>query len=138
MGIVIPLYLGNIMSENNSKLVDEHFWITATTLAFNAFIISAEIKSDSLYKILASSIVSVFAIFLIIHRSAAHANKIEYPHDVKSIAEKDKSCKHKLVESWAHIKIVIKHIPFVICELSGALFYIVLIVLSFMGVIVTL
>ena len=126
------------MSRNHSKIVDEHFWITATTLAFNAFVMGADEKIAQLYRLLASMIISIFAIFLVIHRSAAHANKINYPSKIRSLDEKDKSFRHKLVETRVHIKVVIKHIPFVLCELSGALFYILLIVISFLGVIASI
>jgi hypothetical protein len=130
-------YTINMTDEGKFKIVDEHFWFTATTLGFNAFIISSNSVHDYHWQIrIISTFISLFALFLIIHRSAAHANKIEgvYPQDIASLPQKDRTWRHKLSETLCHFKVVVKHIPFVICEFSGSLFYCLLVTISCVGV----
>ena len=117
---------------NNSKIVDEHFWFTAITVGFNSFLIEKLDKNDGRV-FLVSTIVSFYAVFLVLHRAAAHADKLWYPEFIRNMDERDKRFYHKGLETLCHFLVALKMIPIVVFEFSGALFYILLIVLSYIG-----
>lgn len=120
---------------DKDKIVDEHFWFTATTLAVNAFLISTNtIQRYAISLKAISTVISLFAIFLIVHRSAAHADKIRMPRGLKRIPERSKTSIHKAKETWVFLKLFPKHLLFVICEFSGALFYLILVLGSCIAV----
>jgi len=121
--------------ENRGKIVEEHFWSAATTMAVNAFIMSAHLSPSQVpWAKGVSAIISLYAAFLIGHRSAAHADKLHYPGHLSHIPESDKQPWHKAQETWCHVKLFPRHLLFVICEFSGALFYLILVVISHLGV----
>jgi hypothetical protein len=126
-----------ITSNSDSKniIVEEHFWFTAITLAFNAFILDKmKDKLDNSLLLTAALIINIYAMFLILHRAAAHADRLKYPKWIEKIKEHDKKFYHKGVETLFHIWISIKMIPIVIFELSGAFFYLLLVIFSFLGI----
>ena len=129
------------MKKETPHILNEHFWFAATTIGVNAFILKEKgisLKSiDSVTLIIISSFLSFYGIYLVLHRSAAHSNKLIIPKSVEGIEEKDKTFVHKFVETLCHIRVVIQHIPFVVTEFSGSLFYILLIILSYFGVLCT-
>lgn len=117
------------------KTLDEHFWFTATTVGVNAFLMSSAIQPKyGAIVIGLSTVVSVYAIFLIVHRSAIHAGKVKLPQDLKELPESEKTATHKARETWHHMRIVPRHLVFVVCEMSGALFYLILVMTSCIGV----
>jgi hypothetical protein len=121
----------------SDQIVSEHFWFTATTLGLNAFLISADPSPSTAWWARAcSTAVSAYAVFLIVHRSAAHAGKLAdlYPEDLRALSESQKEFWHKGRETWAHLKIFPRHLLFVVFEFNGALFYVSLVVLSCLGV----
>lgn len=126
------------MDDKTTHIVNEMFWFTATIIGINAFIIQEKeflIKSISLKNLYGvSTFMTFYAIYLIIHRSAAHANKLEPPISLEGIEEKDKTFVHKLKETISNVLVVLEHIPFVVAEFSGALFFVLLILLSYFGV----
>ena len=118
----------NIMA-GSDRIVDEHFWFTATTVTVNALVASAISKPGApslTFKVL-STVISAFAMYLILQRSAAHAGKIKVPQELLILSESDKTFRHKIRETWASMKIVPSHLLFVVGEFSGALFYLVLV-----------
>lgn len=120
---------------DKGNIVREHFWFTATTIAVNAFIMSAGLQPlQILWARIFSTVISGFAVFLIVHRSAAHADKLRYPDYLDQIPESEKQFWHKARQTWCHFKLFPKHVPFVICEFGGALFYLLLVVASCVGV----
>ena len=118
-------------SNGNEKIVDEHFWFTAITLGINAFVI--EKSFDTLNIVIVTTVINIYAIFLILHRAAAHADKLIYPKKIASMGERDKKFYHKGIETLYNIRIAIKMIPYVIFEMSGAFFYILLILTSYIA-----
>lgn len=116
-------------------IVEEHFWFTATVLAVNGFIISTE--SDLIQTLFApifSTFISCYAIFLVVHRSSAHADKIKLPDNLAKLPESQKTFLDKGRETLCHLKIFPRHFLFVVFEFSGALFYTVLIISSCIAV----
>jgi hypothetical protein len=121
--------------DGKNRIVDEHFWFTAITLTFNAFAVDKfkdEINSNLIF--IASSIISFYAIFLILERAATYSGRIKYPKWLEKIEENKKMFYHKGFETLLNIWISIKMIPMVIFEFSGAFFYILLVVFSYLGV----
>jgi len=76
----------------------------------------------------------LYAVYLIIERSASAANKVKLPKDLKEKESDKKTAADKARETWYRFKIVPKHFPFVACEFSGAFFYLLLVVASCIGV----
>lgn len=120
------------------RIVDEHFWFTATALGFNAFLISLASKDSAVdapdVLALCSIIVSLYASYLIIHRSAAYADKLQIPKRLEGVEEKEKSFLDKGQETVYHLWTCARHVPWVVFEFSGSLFYLLLVVLSSLGV----
>jgi len=120
------------MADNN--ILQEHFWFTATAVGINAFLMSSDAKlCHWAVAPIVSSVLSAYAAFLIVHRSAAHAGKIDYSADLPP-EHKDRTWRHKLVETRCNIKAFVPHVWWIMCELSGAFFYFLLILLSCAGV----
>jgi hypothetical protein len=127
--------MANNCSNKDSKILDEHFWFTAITLGFNTFIIDKlDTKLNNNWIIIAAFIINIYAIFLILHRAAAHSDRLKLPIWLEDMDENKKSFYHKGVESLFNLWTSIKMIPIVIFELSGAFFFILLIIFSFLGI----
>jgi hypothetical protein len=124
--------------DNHNNIRDEQFWFTATAIGLNGFILSSNIESISKCFILAASTcVTLYAVFLIILRSAKHADKIVYKSGMKA-SEKDKGWKDKMNETIAHLKAVWHHIPYVVFEFSGSFFFVMIVLLSWIAVLLRL
>lgn len=118
---------------SQDKIIDEHFWFTATTIGFNFVIIDKVLgKINFNYILPYILIINLYAVFLILHRSAAHAQRLTPP---SSKLEKDKTYSDKLKETKNNFWSAFKMISVVIIEFSDSLFYILLIVGSFLGII---
>ena len=119
------------------RIVGEHFWFTATTLAVNGFLISShdsvKAKIPGAWVIVGAIIVSLFAIYLVLHRSAHYAGKGQHPPPTGAREER-KTARHKFAETRYNSRVVCRHILPAICECSATLFYIVLITLSAVAV----
>lgn len=125
------------MDDHRRTIIDEHFWFTLTTLTVNGFLINSPHVTTFLARFV-STMVSAYAGFLVVHRSAEHSGKLETlgrccPRLWKR-DEKDKWFWDKLLETIFNLGYCAWHVLFVFCEFSGALFYLVLIVLSCIGV----
>lgn len=113
------------------RIVEEHFWFTATTLAVNAFLVTSEAAASWGWLTVGfSTVASAYAAFLILHRSAAHAGRLRYPAPINQLSEAQKNGWHKAQETWCHLRVVPSQLLFVLGECSGALFYLVLVVAS--------
>jgi hypothetical protein len=120
----------------DTNIREEQFWFTATTVGVNAFLFGRTAPIPSWLVVSGSVVMSIYCVFLIIHRSAAHAHKLVTPKMCEHVEEKDKTWRHKAAETRMHIRVVFRHIPFVICELSGAFFYVMLAVASCVAVLI--
>lgn len=124
------------MGDTGNNILKEHFWFTATTLAVNGFLMSATIQAKYSFaaRVAVSTLISVYAAYLIVQRSAAAAGKIKSPEDLEKIPADQKTFLHKARETWHSLKIVPSHLLFVVCELSGSFFYLLLVLASCVGV----
>ena len=124
-------------SRYKENILGEHFWITATTLGLNAFLITqADGWSLGWLALLWVGLLNIYALFLVVHRAASHAGKLVIRSDIMNKPQRDRSFRDKAVETGDNLPAVISHIPFVVCELSGAFFFILLIVTAYVGVLV--
>lgn len=114
-------------------IVQQHFWFSATMLGVNGFLILRNSEPYSYYALIAVSILNLYAIFLIVSEAAAHADKIHFPKTITNIPQSQRIWKHKFVETRIRIKAAIKHIPFMIFELGKSLFYVLLILFSYLA-----
>ncbi len=122
------------MSKGENKILEEHFWFTAMTVGFNAFVFE-KMHTPGKGALCAVTIVNLYAVFLILHRAAAHAGKLRYPESIAQMDERKKRFYHKGIETLCHLRTALCIIPTVFFEFGGALFYILLIVVSYLAVI---
>lgn len=121
------------MSGSHTNIRDEQFWFTAAVVGFNMAIIGAsEVKLPVWFLILASGMVSLFGTHLILTRWLAASGRVQIaPHFDNTKATASQRGGYTLREIHAYIR----DFPYVIMELSGSLFYLLLIALTFTGVI---
>jgi hypothetical protein len=122
-----------IVSENHSNIRDEQFWFTAAVVGFNTLIISKD--TDALpvcFLIIVSGLISLFGVHLILTRwlVASGRSKLDPNFDNKTA-----TAGQRIIYAWSEILSYIRNFPYVIAELSGSLFYLLLIVLTFIGVV---
>jgi len=117
------------------RIPDEHFWFSAITLSLNAFLIShAQQWRIDVFPALWVGFLNLYALYLVVHRAASHAGKLVTPTALLDRPQRDRTYQDKWTETKCNLHTVLSHVPFVICEGSGALFYILCIVTSYFAV----
>jgi hypothetical protein len=112
--------------DDKTHIIDEHFWFTATTLGVNAFLMSSKLAVGRCAILVASSVVSLYAIFLVVHRASVHAGIFEgVPGE--DLIYRWRNTRRKLARFFPGL-------AYVLVDCSGALFYLLLIVISCCGV----
>ncbi|MEX0995827.1 MAG: hypothetical protein WDZ45_02115 [Flavobacteriaceae bacterium] len=120
--------------ESRNKIIDQHFWFTATALGLNGYLISGSEKIDySLFTVIWISFLNLYICFLIIQRSAYHAGKIKTPKKIKKKSQSERDFIDKFKETQVNIITSIKHIPFITAEFSGTLLYLLLVITGYIG-----
>lgn len=120
--------------ENRKTIITQHFWFTATTMGVNGFLISNYEKiTYSHFTLFWITFINLYAMFLIIHRAAYHAGKNKLPAKLTKKPQSQRGFVDKLKETIFHFKIAAQHIPFIIGEFSGTLFYILLVITSYIA-----
>lgn len=122
------------VTAKHENVLQEHFWFTATVLAVNGFLMSDAPPDYSVAVAVVSTLVSLYGAYLIVERSAAVAGKINLPEELERMPTREKTWREKWRETQYKLRIAGSHVPFVVCELSGAFFYLVLVVFSWLGV----
>lgn len=118
--------------ELRNRIVDQQFWFTATIMTVNGFLISNYDKiTYSYFTLIWISFINFYALFLLIHRSASHAYKITLPAQLSKKPQSERGFADKFKETLFHFKVAFNHIPFIIGEFSGTLFYILLVLTSY-------
>jgi hypothetical protein len=120
------------MSDNHANIRDEQFWFTAATVAFNTVLVQHEIaESHRCLVVSASAIISLFGAYLVLTRWIHDAGRAPAgaPADW-SVATARQRFRYTLRE----FVVVLRSLPFVLFEVSGALFYVFLIAVTFAGV----
>jgi hypothetical protein len=121
---------------NHTHIRDEQFWYTTAAAGFNTFIIGKETSIlPSCLLILASFVVSLLGIHLILTRwvkVAVDDGRIAAP----PFDNKTATASQRLQYSLWEIRAYFRDFGYVLAELSGSLFYLLLIVLTLVGVLV--
>ena len=121
------------MADSSENVRAEQFWFTLTTLGVNGSLIVDAARAASLRwlpVLVFSTLVSLFAAYLVVERSAFLVHGSMVPPDApKGIA----TWKDKEREFHYKLPIVKSHLWFVWHEKSGSLFYLLLIVGSWLG-----
>lgn len=115
-------------------IIDQQFWFTATIMGVNGFLISY--SSNIVYTkftLIWITFMNLYTLFLIIHRAASHADKIKIPTKILQKPQGERTPFDKAIETIYHFKACIKHIPFMIAEFSGSLFYSLLVITSYIA-----
>ena len=123
------------MNDHHTNIREEQFWFTAAVVGFNTVIIGADkAKLPAWFLVIASTAVSLFGAHLILTRWLADSkrNPIDPNYDNTKATARDR---------WrftvGEIRGYIRDFPYIITELSGSLFYLLLIALTFLGVLFT-
>jgi hypothetical protein len=117
-------------TEQFKNVRDEQFWFTAAVVGFDGVLMSrAEVPA--FYAILSAALVTLFGVHLIMGRWAAAAGRApEAPPDYRTAGWRARS-DYTLKEVKAECRALL----YVMAEMSGSCFYLLLMALSFIGVI---
>jgi hypothetical protein len=123
------------MSENHQNYRDEQFWFTVAVVGFNTIILGQEISDvPKPFLFFASCLVSFLGMHIILNRWVADAGlQPSDPPDWK-IASASQRLKYTLRE----IRTAWEKLAYIMAEASGSLFYLLLILLTFIGVLLKL
>lgn len=123
------------MTETHKHIRDEQFWFTAAVVGFNTLVIKKDVSALPPYLLLvASTVVSVVGLHLILSRwlrDAVDGGRITAPQFDNKTAT---ACQRAGYTLW-EISAYLKDFGYVITEVSGTLFYMLLIVSTFAGVV---
>jgi hypothetical protein len=119
------------MSENDNSYRDEQFWFTAAVVSFNTIILGQEISDiPKRFLLFASCLVSLLGMHIVLTRWIAAAKlQPADPPDWKTA-----SASQRLKYTLREMKVAWKKLPYIIAEASGSLFYLLLMLLTFIGV----
>ncbi len=124
------------MSETHKHLRDEQFWYTAAVVGFNTLVMKKDASvSPAWFLFLASAAISIFGLHLILARwvrDAIDGGRIIAPPFNNQTATAWQRARYTLWEVRAYLR----DSGYVVAELSGTLFYVSLIIATFVGVII--
>lgn len=110
------------------NVLREQLWFTATTLGVNALLMSDAAQDGHLVAArIASTVISLYAAYLIIQRSAGAAGKIKLPKDLEQVGADQRNWRHKARETWCRFRVIPAHFLWVVFEFSGSFFYLLLV-----------
>jgi hypothetical protein len=115
------------MSDSSSIVRDEQFWFTGAVVAFNAVVLD---KLSGGYAVFVSATVSVLGIHIVLTRWSACAGR-RPPNEPDF---KTAKASERLRYSWLETKKAWASLPYIIAEVSGSLFFLVVIILTFVAV----
>jgi len=119
------------MSDDTGNKLQAHFWITATTLAVHAFLMSKVAQKQFVTGIvIVGTIVWFLATFLIVEVAASGKDDVPSPI---VCGYHSRPYMRKFLESVWNARLLYKRLWFVLCEFKGAFFYLVLVFCSFLG-----
>jgi len=123
------------MDDKHLNIRDEQFWFTAAVVGFNSLVMgNATVNIPACYVIAVSATVSLFGAYLILDRWVDLAGRRPpYPPSPKSSSLWD-----RLSYSLRSIYASLLGVPYVLAEMSGSCFYLLLMAVTFIGVVITL
>jgi hypothetical protein len=131
-------------SEDTGNKLQAHFWITATTLAVQAFLMSKAVQTFQMPKVcqkqyvilivIVGTVIWFLATFLIVEIAASGKGDVPSNFSNKyNDKYKARPYMRKFLESVLNLRLFYKRLWFVFCEFKGAFFYAVLVFCSFVG-----
>lgn len=124
------------MSETHKHVRDEQFWYTAAVVGFNTLVIKIDAaRYPYAFLLLASVAISLLGLHLILARwvrDAIDSGRITAPPFNNQTATACQRAKYALWEIRAYLS----DFGYIVTELSGTLFYLLLITATVVGVIV--
>jgi|SRR6266700_2404666 len=115
------------MSDSSSIYRDEQFWFTGAVVAFNAVVLD---KLSGRFSVFVSATVSILAIHIVLTRWAAAAGR-RPPNEPDFRTAK---AKERLKYTFAEFKKAWGSLPYIVAEVSGSLFLLLVITLTFVAV----
>jgi hypothetical protein len=115
------------MSDSSSIVRDEQFWFTGAVVAFNAVVLD---KLSGGYAVFVSAAVSFIGMHIVLTRWSAGAGR----RPLNEPNFKTAKASERLRYTWLEAKKAWASLPYIIAELSGSLFLLLLIVLTFVAV----
>ena len=115
------------MSDTSTNYRDEQFWFTAAVVAFNAVMLN---QISGCFSVFVSAAVSFIGIHIVLTRWAAGACRQPPNEPDPTTAFARERAKYTLQEfktAWGSL-------PYVVAEFSGSLFFLLVIVLIFAGI----
>jgi hypothetical protein len=124
------------MSETHKHLRDEQFWYTAAVIGINTLIIRKDASALPIWFLfLTSAAISLLGLHLILThwvRDAIDGGRITAPAFNNKTATTCQRARYTLWEVCAYMR----GFGYIVAELSGTLFYVLLIIATFVGVII--
>lgn len=118
--------------ERHKNLRDEQFWFTASTVSFNGFLlVQAEVPAG--FAVIAATLVSLFASYLVVSRWVAVAG-LE-PKNEPNLRDGKTKVLGRAQYTWQLAIVSARSLPYVVAEMSGTAFYLLLITIGFIGVV---
>lgn len=115
--------------EKQKHYRDEQFWFTAATVGFNGVLMGRETSAP--FAIMATIVVSLLAMHLILIRWVAAAGRQASGAPDPTTAKANERLRYTRGEVISSVKAI----PYIVAELSGTCFYLVIILFSVAGVI---
>jgi hypothetical protein len=124
------------MTEMHKHIRDEQFWFTAAVVGFNTLVIEKEVRAlPPCFLFVSSSIISGFGLHLILTRwvrDAVDGGRLTAPSFDNRTANACQRARYTFWECRAYLN----DFGYVIAEFSGTLFYVLLIIATFVGVVI--
>ncbi len=124
------------MSETHKHLRDEQFWYTAAVVGFNTLVMKKDASAlPAWFLFLASAAISLFGLHLILARwvrDAIDGGRITAPSFNNQTATACQRARY----TWWEVRAYVRDFGYIVAELSGTLFYVLLIIATFVGVII--
>lgn len=114
------------------NVLQEQLWFAGTTLVVNGLLLSE--AAQHYHPVVArgaSTLISIYAAYLILERSAEAAGTL--PPD-ESPKEAERAWRRKKSETWRRFKVMPAQFLFVVSEFSGSLFYLLIVLGSCLAV----
>jgi hypothetical protein len=111
-------------------LIEEtsNFWFTAAVVGFNGYLITNSEVPDG-YALTGAALVSLHGLHIVLTRWIAGARTILHPPDHRTA-----SCRDRWSYTLLEVRKYLVSLPYILAELSGTSFYLLLISVSFAGV----
>jgi len=124
------------VTENHTHIRDEQFWFTAAVVGFNTFVLGRDSGAlPAFFLVLASATISIFGIHLILTRwvkNAIDGGRITAP----PFNNKTATARQRASYTWWEIRAYGRDFGYIVAELSGSSFYLLLIIFTFVGVVI--